>query len=212
MRITLWMIANVTGIEKLNNLTPASKKGENKNFENLRENLTGAYNSLNKNEMDKFCFDTILMYQNEPNKVVLTLSTLVFNVNLDLYVFDGSFTRGSSQEINYTKTKFSASNLNELPLINISYFLSNYYKVYNKQFSQKHNKHLLQCVSGDFQASIKIGNNFTCDRCEKDSKKIYFEKYSLKSCENCVKIYLDKLIEKRAEAFFSEDFNNRECK
>ncbi len=216
MRVTLWMITTMSGIDKLQNSSKQKKPKKNKemnqeNIETVTDSLNGS-TSGNKMELDKINFDTILVFQNEPNKLVLMLSALVFNVNIDLHVFDGSISKEKQHDLSYNKTRFTASNINELPVITLCYFMSNYHLVYNKQFSDKHSFYLVRHLVNEADVNVQIKNDINCDKCQKETKKIYLKKNTVMSCYDCLRSHLDKLIEKRAEALLIEEFNNRECK
>ena len=151
------------------------------------------------------------MYQNEPNKLVLILSSLVFNINLDVYIVDGCLNKTKDHNASFSKTRFAASSVNELPVISLFYFMSNYYKVYTKPFCEKNNFYLLRYLGNDNEPKVEIGVKQFCEKCNSETKMVYLKKYSLMACSECVRRYIDNLIEQRAEAFFNEDYNNREC-
>jgi hypothetical protein len=219
MRMTLWMIAKASNLDKLqDSKKPVKEKSSKKKSTNTTtdpnyDKYTTENSTTNKFEIDKFNFDVILMYQNEPNKLVFNLATLIFNVNMDIYIFDGCLNKNNNHSLSYSKTRFAASNVNELPVISICYYMSNYYKTYNKAFYEKHNFYLMRYVGNDNEAKIEISGTYDCNKCMRNGqKKIYLKKYMTMACLECVKNYVDGVIERRSEAYFVEDYNNRECK
>jgi hypothetical protein len=201
MRLILWL--NVAELEKQ----------ANKIKKQMTKSLTNnATKTIPTKEFEEVNIDTFLVYQNEPCKLAMSLIPLVFNANVDLYVYDGSIHKGKSN-IFYTKQKFSLNALDNLPVISVSYNLSSYSKFYPVPFYQK-----FKNIFRNYVDSAKISRSFVpareelCEKCNVKNVMLVFVQHNLSICKECLKKSISVTMEKRSVIFNKENFINRECK
>jgi len=166
-----------------------------------------------KHEYDPIRIDPILVFQNEPNKLPLSLVPLVFNMNLVVYIFDGAL--GTNQEIKFIKQSFTNPKLLEESetTITIFYNMSSYHKVYTKEFYEKHHEILDPLLVQEYGKNLYLGNKFQCEVCNLKTDHAIFEKYpDIAFCVECAKTCVKNTLEKRAKIYIAENFHNRECK
>jgi len=193
------------------------EKHSNKVKKQFTKSLTNSnLNSKNPpaKEYEEVNIDTFLVYQNEPCKLAMPLIPLVFNANIDLYVYDGSLHRRDSN-IFHSKQKFSLNALDNLPVISLSYNLSSYSKFYPVAFYQKFKNIFKSYVDNGKVAQsrsfVPIKDEF-CEKCNAKTPTLLFPQFNLSICKECLKKSIALTIEKRSIIFNKENFINRECK
>lgn len=166
-----------------------------------------------KLEYDPIRIDPILVFQNEPNKLPLSLIPLIFKVDLDIYILDGSL--GTKSEISYFKTSFTNyQSINDsVAKISLFYNMSSYHKAYTNEFFSRHEELLDPLVSEEGNSlNISLVKTLSCEVCISKTDHAVLSKYSNSAfCVECARNYVNLSIEKRAKIHIIENFHNREC-
>jgi len=182
--------------------------------------LPSAYINENSIFSYKIAFDFVGFYdefllsmQNEAEKIIIYISPIAFNVNLDLYVLEG--VANTEEDARYFKYNFP-SNCPFDPTISLFYRFSHYDKFYSKDTLE-----LFKEILSNFEKEVdNIGAEtrlyslgiIPCERCNKETDLIQFTLLQFADCKLCITKFINDIISKRVKNYINEGYINLECK
>jgi hypothetical protein len=151
--------------------------------------------------------------QNEAEKIIIYISPIAFNVNLDLYVLEG--VANTEEDARYFKYNFP-SNCPFDPTISLFYRFSHYDKFYSKDTLE-----LFKEILSNFEKEVdNIGGEnrlyslgiIPCERCNQETELIQFTLLQFADCKLCITKFINDIISKRVKNYINEGYINLECK
>jgi len=146
--------------------------------------------------------------KNEATKMAIQLVPIIFNVELDIYILDGSISK-EDQTIKYSKVEFKNIIEEEKPpktKINLLYNLNKFDIIYKE--SQK-SRNLLNIE--------EVVNPYTytkepqkCSRCSQVEKFVCIPYYQIMFCYGCSFDYIDIMTTNRISYMNKENYHSRE--
>lgn len=114
------------------------------------------------------------------------------------------------EKIKCSKVKFNTNSIHESPTISLLYNFNSFGKYYSHSFYEK-NKNILGKYYSKVYKKVILEDKYNCDKCGSKNKKVNFKRYEYSSCFNCLKNYLDYVIQERVKVYEIENFISREC-
>ena len=173
----------------------------------LYDNLNLIYDELKKEKLIKyFNIENIKKFYIEPEIIILYLIPYLFNVNLDLLLLDGDFSKPKYQIIN-----FSEKNINKIN-IKIGSFYNTYFPLYDKNEINNNNifQELISKAKNIKQFTFILRDKMYCQKCNTQTYHIFFIYKKFRACYECLIFYLNYQIKERAKNFQNEKFCNLE--
>ena len=169
------------------------------NYNYIAFNFEGFYNEF------------LLSMHNEAEKIIIYISPIAFNINLDLHVLEGV----DNNEIGtkYFKHHFPSSSP-FYPTVSLFYRFSHYDKFYSKEMMESYKDILINDYK---EQNIDLENRIIslgivpCERCKSETELIQFVIIQYADCKQCIIKFIHELITKRIKNYINESYNNLEC-
>jgi hypothetical protein len=174
--------------------------------------LPSAYIRDSGYNFKRFYDEFLLSMNNEAEKIIIYLSPIIFEVNMDLYIFEGT-AKVDKRNITFFK-QYIPSIFNENLKINMLYRLAHYDLLYSINIIDNFNKlmYFKSYNSPDRSSRVKIIGEEDCETCKKKSQIVEFSHMQgVQLCKSCLTDYLKKVIMTRIKSYTSENYNNIEC-
>lgn len=184
--------------------------------------LPEAYISKSGYNFNAFTEDHLLAMHNEAEKIIIYLSPIVFNVNLDFYILEG--VANLQKNISFFKQTLPCllgdNKLdNFASTITLFYRFSHYDTFYTSQVMSEFGNSITfsifdrtKIVDASKQR-ITVLASVQCESCNRNSELLlFYHMPSLSLCKLCLTDFVNKIILKRSKNYSSEFFNNKECK
>lgn len=184
--------------------------------------LPSAYMSRDSFNFKAYIDDCLLAMNNEADKIVVYLSPIVFDINLDLYILEGA--ANMKKNISFFKQTFPCllgeNKLNTFTsTITLFYRFNHYDTFYTAEVMREHGHSITFSIFDQTKIvdaskqRITVLASVNCDVCSRNSELLLFQHMpGLSLCKLCLIDFTNKLILKRSKNFASEFFNNKECK
>jgi len=141
----------------------------------------------------------------------LNLASSIFNVNLEVIYLDSApISNVKNEKIKCSKVKFNNNSIHEIPTINLLYNFNCYGKYYTSDFYEK-NKNVLGKYYSKLYKKVSFEDEYICNKCGKNTKKVILKKYEYAGCLDCLKNYLGLILFERVKYYEIENFLSREC-
>ena len=174
---------------------------------------------IEKDEIDDINLNLLINVQNEAFKYSYQLLPMIFNVDLNIFVLDGSISEDKSN-IKSSTELFSSlpsdesqeKGLDILPpfTINLIYNLSYFNIAYTEDSIQL--KHLMKHKELFYVENpiVSLEESKVCSRCKVDCKVVVIPFFKCSFCINCAKGFINTQASKRASFMNKENYHSRE--
>lgn len=177
--------------------------------------LHPAYKKGKMFNMSGFIEENIFSMHNEAEQIVFYLAPIIFNINVELYVLEGSMNNDPTKA-RFMKEIIYCQDENNHEKVTILYRFTQYDVLYSKDWYTS-NKDIIDILEttevSKSKLRIKEVSTVVCEICEKESKSVELvDESSLTSCKDCLQIYIRKKMTERVRNYIAENYNNFECK
>ena len=197
-------------------------EGEIKESSNIK--IKDKYNkgdNYNKDEVDEPYSNRIGISNFEAIKLSLQLICLMYNVNINIHVFDGSYDKSKSSGVEVYKVNFSSfselakddNNIAQFKNISFEIDMIYNYSYYMLAYNNDSFIHKLKDRLEDlyfFENSYYVTEKKQCNRCKTDGYFVIIPFYNVSFCMECAKSFINSQSKKRVSTMCNENFNNRE--
>lgn len=193
-------------------------------FPHISQTFPEEYNIGNgKIDLLTYYKDRLLNFEFEADMNVICLAPIVFEMGLDISIIEGINKDDYSQIKTFTQhiPSFSRNGENQILLDNLKFLYrsSRYSVIYTNQEvakieSKSRKIDLMKFMNNENykEKIIVIMSDYGCEICHIVSQIIQIKKFNDTSfCENCLKSFLIKVIDKRVIGLIKENFLNFEC-
>jgi hypothetical protein len=184
--------------------------------------LPSAYISNDGYNFKAFIDEYLLAMHNEAEKIIIYLAPIVFNINLDLYILEG--TANLKENLSFFKQNFPCligeNKLNNLSsTISLFYRFNHYDTFYTSQVLNEFNYYITfsiydkSKIIDSTKQRITVLAEIPCDVCNRQTELLILSHIpGLSLCRLCSLDFVNKVILKRTKNYTNEFFYNKECK
>ncbi len=192
------------------------------------ENLNKHINNKD-NENKDVNLKNIIMFHNEPNKIVFDTLSIIFNIDLNIFYIDGDMKDFNIVQFNNNKNNKNKikNNINRNKIeINLGFFYDGYHVIYNDEnYIQKiKNYNNLICedykellnvipfnnnIEIDYEENSENENLYYCKKCQKNTK--FLQQISNSKniiCSECLSLLLLETFQIRSTQLAKEHYKN----
>jgi hypothetical protein len=182
--------------------------------------LPSGYIEKGKPNFKAFIEEFLLSMHNEAEKIIIYLAPIVFNVNLDLHILEGTAIV-DKKDLVYFKQTFPClmgdQKMNNFSTtISLFYRFSHYDKFYTHQFISEHGNNMTYSSFDKVENRQRItvlATDMKCEVCNRVSELLTFTHMpGLPLCKQCLIDLINKIIANRVKSYTKESYNNKECK
>ena len=147
----------------------------------------------------------------EAGKIHLDAVTKIYQVDLELYYFDGALKSNETKFIS-SKKVFQQNNQNpDTPKLSLFYNLTHFSMFYSTETLNNH-RQILRTPVTHLNNIVFFENNVRCNQCSKENnKKVFFKKQNITGCLECIRNKTDVILYERAMALVGDNYMSREC-
>ena len=163
--------------------------------------------------MTGFIEENILSMQNEAEQLMYYLAPIVFNINLDLYVLEGSI-NNDPNNTRFLKEIMNCQNEENTERLILLYRLTNFDIIYTNNWYTANKDILDYFITTEItQRRIKELGSIKCEQCKTQSVSIELSDDKIEStCKDCLISFMKERMMLRVKNYITENFNNLECK
>jgi hypothetical protein len=153
----------------------------------------------------------LLCMHNEAEKIIIYLSPIVFNINLDLYIIEGT-AQLQKENIKYFKQSINCLKNGQNAKISLLYRFNHYDCLYSHLMFEKNFRNITYQADGYRKSRFEVFIECQCELCGQQSELIVFHHIPNNPlCKNCLFITLTRIMIIRIKAYISEFYINKEC-
>lgn len=161
-----------------------------------------------------FIEENIFSMQNEAEQLLYYLSPIVFNINLDLYLLEGSL-NNDPNNARFLRKIIQSQNTENKEIITLLYRLTHFDILYtNNIYTENKEKFDSIPITEITQSKTRIKelSSLDCEKCKKQSIVLKVLDESIDTtCKYCMNSFIkDKMME-RVKNYIAENYNNLEC-
>jgi hypothetical protein len=174
--------------------------------------LPAAYIDKNGYDFKAFYEEYLLCMHNEAEKIVIYLAPVVFNVNVDLYILEGT-AQMQKQNVKFFKQTLSCLEGNKSNKISLLYRFNHYDCLYSHKTFENHFKNISYQINLNRKDRYTVFTVCQCEVCGQESELLSF--YHIPNnplCKSCLIFTLNNIMINRIRAYISEFYINKECK
>lgn len=173
-------------------------------------------------EINEINLNLLMNKKNEANKLTLQLLPMIFNANIELFIYDGEINEEFNCDLIERTEKF-LSIIGEIPddqknnssatlSLQMIYLMNGYYLGYSFNNSSlfELRKYEDIFITDEFQLSIKYSSK-PCVKCNRNNGKyIEIPFYAIAICYSCTDDFIYKVLSNRISMMNKENFHSRE--
>jgi hypothetical protein len=173
--------------------------------------LPSAYIQKTGYNFKAFFEEYLLCMHNEAENIIIYLSPIVFNINLDLYIIEGTAHLQTSKK-NFFKQSINCLKNGQNAKISLLYRFNHYDCLYSHLMYERNFRNITYQAEGYRKTRFEVFTECPCESCGQYSELITF--YHIPNnplCRNCLIMTLVRIMITRIKAYISEFYINKEC-
>ena len=173
-----------------------------------------AYKKDNLFNLTGFIDENILSMNYEAGPLIYFLSPILFNINLELYIIEGSL-NNYSNNVRFLKKNYNSQSKDSTEKLTLIYRKTHFDVVYTKYWYNSY-KQVIDIISDTDKTFSKTRiistDSLVCELCQKQTVFIKFiDPLYAPTCRECLTSIVKNRMIQRAKNYIAENYNNIEC-
>lgn len=163
-----------------------------------------------------FYEEYLLSMHNEAEQIIIYLAPIIFDINLDLYILEGT-AKLNNKNISYFKQSMPCLyGANSRLTISLMYRFAHFDSLYTYSLINQFGRNIafkMMPIEERMKNRMKVVCETICEVCKRQSEALSFQHIpELTLCKLCLLDFVNKVMVIRIKSYISESYNNKECK